>query len=206
MIIVFGVRTKFIKSIPVLHEVCSSCGQAGTTSIVYYQRYFHLIWIPTIPLGKVYYAVCSHCKQTLDKTKMSASLREFAEREKANIKTPLKYYLFPLIWVALIGGVIIAGFVGSYFADKDRNTYVLDPKVNDVYIVEGKNNKYLPLKVEKVEGDKITFQLGKYEYANGSDAEDDKAEADYYSSDEDTYTKQELKDLNVSGQIYSIQR
>jgi hypothetical protein len=154
----------------------------------------------------VYYAVCSHCKQTLDKTKMSASLREFAEREKTNIKTPLKYYLLPLIWVVLIGGIIIAGFVGSYFSDKERDTYVLDPKVNDAYVVEGNTHKYLPMKVEKVEGDDVIFLLGTYEYENGSDAEDDDTEADYYSKDEDTYTKQELRDLNSSGQIYSIRR
>lgn len=206
MIFFYGIRTKFIKAIEALNEVCANCNKAGFMSLQYYQRYFHVFWIPTIPLGKTCYSVCGNCKQTLDKSKMSVTLREKADREKSNVKAPLLYLLGPVIWAAIIGGFILIGYIGSYFNHKNVDKYVVDPKVNDVYVMEGNQGKYLPMKIKKVQGDKVIFLLGTYEYEKGSDAEDDDDVADYYSNDEDTYTKQELQNLNKSKQIYSIRR
>ncbi len=64
-------------------------------------RHAHLFWIPLFPVSKKGYAVCTHCKQTLDEQRMPVNYREAVGALKSKAKTP--------VWQ--FSGLIILGIV-----------------------------------------------------------------------------------------------
>jgi hypothetical protein len=63
--IIFGSGRKAISgSTRAVPHPCPSCGQMALGQTVF-QRYFHLFFIPTFPLGKDCVGHCGHCRRTM---------------------------------------------------------------------------------------------------------------------------------------------
>ena len=63
--IIFGSGRKVISgSMRAVPQPCPSCGQMAMGQTVI-QRYFHLFFIPTLPMGKDCVAHCGHCGRSM---------------------------------------------------------------------------------------------------------------------------------------------
>src|SRR5260221_314368 len=117
MLFVFGIRSKFLKSIPLMGKICNYCKQ-GNLFLQFYQKYFHLMWIPFFPTSKIYYSICSHCKQALGKSEMDAQTRELAENEKRQVKTPLWTFIFLFLMAIPVVIAIVMMIIGAIVGGK----------------------------------------------------------------------------------------
>jgi hypothetical protein len=66
--IVFGLR-RTRKQLAVVLAVCQLCSRPGSHTVIRTRRWFHLFFLPIIPLGTQYVSVCSVCNgiQSIDK-------------------------------------------------------------------------------------------------------------------------------------------
>ena len=62
--IVYGIKTKTLSSTPVECN-CEHCNHSQQLVHVS-QRYFHIFWIPVLPLGKKSLIECQHCKKVVN--------------------------------------------------------------------------------------------------------------------------------------------
>lgn len=101
--ILYGLKTIPLTSIPLKMEACSSCGKTGTVRANVFGRQFHIFWIPLFPVVKTGYTQCSHCKQVQKPKEMP----EHIKREYLDAKTESKYKLWQ--FAGLIGILALFG-------------------------------------------------------------------------------------------------
>src|SRR5215831_2017575 len=174
--VIYGWRGKVISVGQDLAEVgCDGCGQKTLRPVVV-QRYFHVFWIPVIPIGKKVVFECTHCKKTLQANQGTATLASIADQAKAAAKTPLHNYLGLAAIVVLVG---IAG-IGSRIESSNTKAWVGSPAVGDFYVLDAskvlreadKNFKYVVARVHKVTSEGVEIQFGTYGYSGSGGAKD----------------------------------
>jgi len=160
-------------------------------------KYFHVFFIPIAAFGikstKIY---CASCGQVV---RIDSLSREYEKRTK----TP--FYLYS--GTILVGFLIVAGIVLSAFGAYQRDKYINNPQVGDVYLVK----RDLPaptawyfLRITKIHGDTAVvyhsnLEYNAYVYRFNSD--------DYFVSGEDSdYPTALLKTMFQKGIIANIFR
>lgn len=95
-----GRKIKLLKSKSNFFE-CSKCKSPNSVQIVFFEKYFHLFWIPIFPISKIGISNCNHCKVVLYKKEMPNELQLAYAQCKIDAKVPLTLY-FGLIVIAMI--------------------------------------------------------------------------------------------------------
>ena len=128
--IFFGTRTTHNLRKKV-NRTCPTCGENGMLIDVFYQ-YFHIMWIPTFPIGTQVYAECSHCLRYLDERTMPEVIRQDARKASSESKKPLWLFSGLLILAGLSGSLIIFNFKENM----NLSDYFEKPKPQDKYYIE----------------------------------------------------------------------
>ena len=173
--IIFGTKTKSLGTRPVA-LACDACG-SGPQVLVGQQRYFHLYWLPTLPLGKSAVAICGHCKRATASGDLA--LRLEIDGYRRDLRTP---------WTMFLGLLLIAGLVAVFVARKNwqrqqTTTLLEDPRAGDVYVVQfpTSDDGALPftyMRVTSVDGDVLTMQPARYRYRRAEQITDHETESE----------------------------
>lgn len=212
--IVFGTRGRLVAGPRELGIVCESCGKEEHASYGAL-RYFHLFWIPVFPTMKKPMLECLHCKKVL----AGEEIPEQARRNVAeNVFTRAR--VLPLFTgLALIAFLVAAGAYRSAEDAKREVAFLGAPAVGDVYVVKlaqfvkiaDTRHPYGVARVEKVGGENLMLQLGKFGYdrptgASYAISSGQIAAADYFVARPLTVPLNELTPLKTAGAIFSVTR
>jgi hypothetical protein len=159
--LISGTKEKLLIS-ETVSESCMHCGKNNVINLAIYQKYFHLFFIPFIPLKKTAISTCSHCKEKLFLKEMTISLKENFERIRGYTKTA---------WWTFIGSIILVGLItNELINDKKKNNrsaiLINSPQKDDFYEIKTDDELYTLYKVEYVTKDSVFFKFSKNEYLN----------------------------------------
>lgn len=115
MFILYGTRAPKLKERPIQgNTTCPHCQSKNSFIATTYGKYFHVFWIPFMPLFKTTLVECSHCKKTYDAKDLPPDIK--GELERLNAQEPVKrplwhgcgcllFITLPII-LTLFGGII----------------------------------------------------------------------------------------------------
>lgn len=109
--IIFGSRGSKIADLTINGTTCSHCGQQDTQKVSVFGRYFHIFWIPILPIGKKVFSECTHCKKTIEENDFSPELKQQYQALAAQVKRPIWHSLGCLGVASIIGINIILGII-----------------------------------------------------------------------------------------------
>ncbi|KRD08283.1 hypothetical protein ASE21_16485 [Flavobacterium sp. Root901] len=101
--IVYGTRTVKTKKEQADTITCAECGKTHTTQIQYYQKYYHIWFVPVHPLSRSGVTVCSNCGYSTDNYVMPES---YTEEYKAKLPFPKIWFFTGLIIAAILTAII----------------------------------------------------------------------------------------------------
>jgi len=212
--IFFGSRGKTVAGQVVDGIQCPSCEnkQFVTFGIL---KYFHLYWIPTFLTSKTVGIECTHCKKTLVGKELEP---ELAKQIKTTVFT--KKNTLPMFsGLILISILVLFGAIAAQRDDMQDATYIEQPAINDLYIVNftkvfndtDSKHKYGVMRVKSLSSSQVEIQVSKIAYNKTSgvrkDIKERNTSADSYYDSELIYIDiGKLKEMKESGAIYSVER
>lgn len=200
--IFYGIKSKVVKKENVSYYKCNQCNDINTTEISILSRYFHIYWIPFIPLNKKAIAFCNNCETETKKKHFSEQLKLAYLNVKSTIKTSFWHFSGLLIISFLIGVVLYS----SGQTAKNKIIFINNPKVDDVYYTKIEKDVYSTLKVGNVTLDSIyLFQNSLTVNGSFKNNSIDKPE-NYESMEMLILSKEDVLALFKDKTIYSVRR
>ena len=131
MIFFFGTRATKVKQRKLQKTTCPYCNSQNTFVVHTFSTYFHLFWIPIIPLFKSHIAECTHCKKSYALAEFSEDMKRALQRE--NESNPAKHALWEgcgcLFLVVLSGIVLSLSFYGVYLRSQESRKAKIEPDI-----------------------------------------------------------------------------
>ena len=116
MLIFFGTRTTVLKRQRIEQETtCPKCQAKNSFTSYTLGRYFHIFWIPFIPLGKSNVIICSSCDANYKKRDFTDSI--VARLNKHDELNPPKRPIWHGCGCLLIVAIIVFSIIVSLFTD-----------------------------------------------------------------------------------------
>ncbi len=189
--IIFGISSSERPG-PAQTDLCPHCGQR---SLVAHRRFrfFHLFWLPVVPLGSSVSVTCEHCHLTMDRTAMSARQRDRAVQGCRDLKRPRWHF---------IGTLLVAGIIGMNIHDdaqleEKALAAAAEPQVGDIWIIDVRDVwgieddvfRYGVGRVSEVHGDEVGLSMSDWSYLVSSGAREGALESiseqgeDYFGED-----------------------
>jgi len=199
--IIYGWKEKHLKSNQPNHLVCPGCNTSGSILLSRFSTYFHIFWLPIMPIGRRSSSICQNCYLSFEPKEMSYDIK--------NEYNSLKNKTFIPIWQ--YSGIILIACLISFFTYQNRkeyktnSDYIANPQVNDVYRYKTESENFSTLLVYMVIKDSVYVIPNKYEYSQMNDnevIESDSSYADHYYS----YSIDDIKSMYNQGIIYDIKR
>ena len=174
MLFFFGLGQTRITTVALTGVTCTYCGTPNSVTATVFSRYFHLFWIPVIPLGKFSLTQCLHCKQMLDKKEMPAAYQAPVAALQDSAKLPVTNYL-ALIVLGL--GVLFILGVGLFDRKASRAAAASAaatpaaapvaeeaapaalPTAGAVYLMPLDAGRYSLMQVTKATADSVYFRI-----------------------------------------------
>ncbi|QBZ98488.1 hypothetical protein GS03_01996 [Flavobacterium sangjuense] len=182
---------------------CDYCEEESDMEYNFLQKYFHLYFIPVIPLKKKTTVGCENCGYLYEDKEFTKAIDTKLNRVKDRypIRTP--------IW-AFSGLIIITLFFCWAFWQSGRHDvvegdYINNPKKGDVYFLNFTSGNYTTLRIDKVDKTNVYYTLNDtsvYKYTKVFSITNDK----YYTNKKGIYTRQKIQDLYKKDSIISITR
>lgn len=210
----FGSRGKVVPGRQVDTIECPECGnrQFLTFGIL---RYFHIYWIPVIPIGRNVGAECGHCKKTLMDEEVPSLVAKNVQSSVFTAKRMLPMFTGAIIIVAL-------GLFGAYALEqesKQETQFLQHPAVADYYVVDltkifedvDPEFKFGVMKVVDVTENQIEVLVSTIAYNTPGGTRDDidegkAADSSYYSDGAFVFNRSNLAAMRDSGAIRSVKR
>jgi hypothetical protein len=128
--IIFGISESF-RDGKAMTFSCENCGHTAQTTVKYF-RYFHLFWLPIIPLGAGQGLVCDSCQQVSLGRQLGSELKRRVKETNTDVRRPVWHF---------IGTVLVAGMIGYNSMAEDRlaamsEQAAAEPRVGDVWVVD----------------------------------------------------------------------
>jgi hypothetical protein len=205
--IFFGTKFKSIKKGKLTNIICEYCEEECEVEYNFQQKYFHLYFIPVIPLKKKTVVCCENCGYLYEHKELPKEINVKLNRvkERYPIRTPIWSFSGVIILTVLVTWAIWQS--GRH--EVDENNYIRNPKKGDVYWVEYHPKEYTTiyttLRVDKVDKENIYFtyndtSVSKYTKVftilNNS----------RYTNRKGIYTRKKVEDLFLKDSITSITR
>ncbi|MFM2415686.1 MAG: hypothetical protein RL385_409 [Pseudomonadota bacterium] len=117
MLIVFGVRNKTVEG-RFCQEgpACPHCGHRDYRTMGAL-TYFHVVWVPLIPLGRHIVAECNHCRRTRNAEEMSAPFAAALRKEILRPTGMLTTFAAPASVMAMMVAVRVVSFLRGWMLD-----------------------------------------------------------------------------------------
>lgn len=196
MYIIFGRRKARIRKYTHNLNYCKICNSFDL-NVKVYKEYFHVFFIPLFPAGdKTVKIFCNNCGEPY---RVEATQKEY-EKSTRN-----PFYLYTGLF--LIGTLIFLLVNANIRTQKEKATFIENPKVGDVYLIrkDDKNSSsYYFLRVAEINGDTVLAYHNNLIY-NGfvTKLNDD----DFFDKGELLiFTRKELKGMLDLGEINSVER
>jgi hypothetical protein len=166
--IIFGTNNKVIDGRTLVGTPCPTCSHTEYRTYGI-QRYFHLYWIPTVPLSRRAGIECTHCQHALEGDAMPADM---ARQAWDGVFTGRS--LVPMFTgLILIGLLVLYGVHAGTQADARRAALLEAPVVGDYYVVDyttfyDEADEAFPYGVWRlttVEDDSLHFQVSQTHYS-----------------------------------------
>lgn len=206
--ILFGTAYKRGTMMPTYAGECMSC-RSATINMTVYHKYFHIFFIPFIPLKKEVRGECRTCGRKYEADDLPTYFDETVKALKKAVRTP------PVHFVGLVLFLLFGAFT-SYresVAAKDAEAYLANPKVADRYVLPlgiRSSFKYVICRVEAVWPDSLTFSVGHDAYAFQKGArealDDGKLDKEGYFEGDLTLARKEVAELLKDEDIKPIAR
>ncbi len=200
--IIFGLRSGNARQKQSLSYDCAHCGTPESVQMHLWVRYFHIFWIPVIPLYKSGQSQCRHCKQALDAPEMPQHLVQGYQTARKQAGISVRYFSWPIIAALFFGIAMIAVMTDS----RKTDTFIQQPLAGDVYEIKG-DDGYTLYRITEVNGDTVIMnphlftaeKLSAFRRLKNYDAEE-------YSDETFPLAKNELLVLRADGVIRKINR
>ena len=199
--IFYGTNSSRLKDGQLNNVTCPNCENQTSMTYSVFGKYAYLYWIPIFPLGKVNVLECNSCKRTFKLSELSSQIKSKFELEKHK-GVPLLHFS---------GLAVIATIIGflMYSNSKDKENeavYVTEPTVGDVYSIKSETaSHYSSMKVTEVTTDSVFVLYNDYEIDRKSSI-DEIDIAKNYTTQADSYSKEEIVNLYNDELIYEIDR
>lgn len=186
---------------------CEYCDEVSDMEYDFQQKYFHLYFIPFIPLKKKIFVCCENCYTVYDKKHIYRDIEIKLNRVKDRhpIRTPIWSFSGVIILVVFFTWAIWQS--GRH--DVVEGDYIKNPKKGDVYWVEHHPKQYTTiyttLRIDKVDKDKVYFthnDTSVTKYTKVFSILEDRR----YTDKKGIYTRQKMEDLYKKDSIISITR
>lgn len=134
MIFLFGSRSSKIDAFNLANCTCPNCQSVGTLNAVTFSKYFHIFFIPFMPIGNKTIAECSHCLKTFDGDASGEEIKNAIETHSKNSgrKRPIWQGCGCLIILLIIVLFFISTCVGLIMAagseDEEPNPLEIEYK------------------------------------------------------------------------------
>lgn len=200
--IIYGSKATSISS-EISTDKCPSCDTAKSVQITIFQKYAHIFWIPTFPIGKTGVSVCSHCKQVLEKKEFTRSLNDNYETLKIKSKTPI----WTFAGLMVIATLIIAITINGQQNDEENRKLIASPQKGDIYEIKLDYKQYTLYKVNDIRGDTVFILMNQFETnkISGLTELKDKGESNFIQ-EPIPMLKSELTAMLERGDIMDIER
>jgi hypothetical protein len=197
--IIYGTNSKLLITQQIT-ETCPNCNTNNTMHISVYQKWAHIFWIPTFPIGKAGGSYCESCNQVLKPKNMPADIRLNYDNIKAQSSLP--------IWTFSGIGVIVLIAIAVFIFNKQKAQKVTQmiPSIQkgDIMHMKLEDNAYTLVKVNRVKGDSVFLFLNKFQTNNLSGIDDLKSKG--YDTLEEGFTIADLKAMDSREEIIDIER
>jgi len=199
--IFYGWKETHLKSSQPNHLICPSCKSQGSIIFSRFSTYFHVYWLPILPIGKRDSSICQNCYHSLEPKNMEFNIKN--EYKSLKVRTIIPIWQFS-------GIILIACLIlfFTYTDKKDKKTkfdYLNYPAVNDVYRYKTENKNFSTLLVYEILEDSVYVIPNEYEFSEMigiEEIENDSNYGEYYYS----YSLDDIKSMYNEGIIYDIKR
>lgn len=157
--IIYGTRASHLKTVQLPNETCPNCNTKGSMVMSVYNRYAHIFWLPTFPVGRTGGSQCMNCQQVLEPKKMPTFLKLQYDQLMAQTKIPV----WSFSGLAIIIALIAWGSYSSGVNKENEKKYVEAPLVGDIYRVKTDSSSYSLMKVAEVTSDSLLIYFNQYE-------------------------------------------
>lgn len=185
--IIFGISASE-RAGAALSDRCPHCGQRALVGCRRF-RYFHLFWLPVLPLGSAVSVTCAHCQLALEKVDLDSAQIDRAVQGCRELKRPGWHF---------IGTLMIAGMIAMNLQDDARLAEksfaaAAEPQVGDIWVIDLKDTlpgewedsadegkslyRYSAGRVSDVRGDEIALSVSDWSFIMSADARKDALEA-----------------------------
>jgi hypothetical protein len=196
MFIIYGKREAKIKDFSDNSNCCTSC-KAFDLHVRVYRRYFHVFFIPFMPIGDKRADIrCYECTEPI-RTELLKKVYEKYTR------TPIYLYTILLLLTVMIGLLVFAGIQEQ----RDRASWIAKPRVGDVYKVSKRENDattYYFLRIAEINGSAITVYHNKLmylSYVNQFNPDD------HFVKEEEMHLRiEEVQQMYENDEITSVER
>jgi hypothetical protein len=197
--IIYGTNAKLVKT-EYIGETCPNCNSLNTMSMSIFQRWAHIFWIPTFPIGKTGASHCTHCQQVLNLKQMPEILRISYDNLKSQTRIPI--WTFSGVGVIILIGVAVTI---SNLHTADKVTKMIPAlKAGDILQVKLKDNVYTLARVSRVKGDSVFLLPNQFQTDKATGINDLKSKG--YETQEELLTTADLQEMNKKEQILDIER
>ena len=127
--LVFGLDKSF-RGGEILDGHCEECGRAELIGVRGF-RYFHLFWLPVIPLGSTHAVVCGHCQHTQLGKEISQAHKAAAKVANDSVNRPIWHFIGPV----LLTLIIVMAEMESQNLEVIETQAAATPTAGDVWII-----------------------------------------------------------------------
>lgn len=111
LMLIFGIRqSSLIDSVVLDGFSCENCGMKGTISVSFFISYLFASFFPAFPTKKHIISSCAHCNEVRLKENFYETLELAYEATDLDTKVPWKYYLFTMLFGAMVMWESISSF------------------------------------------------------------------------------------------------
>jgi zinc-ribbon family len=196
MLVIYGRRKARIKKFTDNQHNCRSCNSFDL-NVKVYRDYYHFFFLPFLPIGSKTTKI--HCNNCGEPFRVDSIQKQY----ESAARTPFYLYAGPILFAGLILFVIIANLNDQ----KEKEKFVANPKVGDVYRIrkdENNSTTYYFLRISQINGDSVFAYHSDLTYYGFITKLNDE---DYFvKEDELAFTKKELKVMLDKDEINSVER
>lgn len=160
----YGLKSKELQNFQTEEMECPKCQADSPFFIRYFQRHFHVFWIPLFPVGKPFSVYCMECEEELKKKELPTDFVQRVKGRKKELKTPWKRFLALPILGTLFFSLIGLGISQSNEDTVEEQKKIETPEIGDLYVRDVGSFVYQYFSIFKIEGDSVYFHPGRSEF------------------------------------------
>ena len=164
MLIVYGTRVQELGSHPIGHGKCPEFG-SDELHAHFIQKWFHIYYMPIIPVGKVSVLQCHQCTFFAEGKDIDPELKLSVDSHRGRFSTPF----WTFTGAALFVGFITIGALATGQEKGIKKELLANPELGDMYVSKINEMRegyyYDVMRIQELTPDAVVFLVGEYMYS-----------------------------------------